>query len=81
MRRGTASVMVRVRAKASDGEVRFFGDDASRMEGLLDDAGIGLRIHLAPTARVEVGQGRGADLYHRRRIGLDRGRPHRAVQG
>ena len=42
-----ASVMVKVRAKASDGEVRFFGDDASRMEGLLDDAGIGLRIHVS----------------------------------
>ena len=42
-----ASVMVKVRAKASDGEVRFFGDDASRMEGLLDNAGIGLRIHVS----------------------------------
>ncbi|QYF87912.1 DNA polymerase III subunit alpha [Brevundimonas sp. PAMC22021] len=42
-----ASVMVKVRAKASDGEVRFFGDDATRMEGLLDDAGIGLRIHVS----------------------------------
>jgi DNA polymerase-3 subunit alpha len=42
-----ASVMVRVRAKASEGEVRFFGDDASRMDNLLDDANIGLRIHVS----------------------------------
>ncbi|HAL06402.1 MAG TPA: DNA polymerase III subunit alpha, partial [Brevundimonas sp.] len=35
------SVLVRVRAKAADGEVRFFGDDASRMDVLLDDAQIG----------------------------------------
>ena len=42
-----ASVMVRVRAKSSEGEVRFFGDDASRMDNLLDDANIGLRIHVS----------------------------------
>ncbi len=42
-----ASVMVRVRAKASDGEVRFFGDDASRMENLLDDASMALRVHVS----------------------------------
>src|SRR5690606_7325184 len=36
--------LVKVRAKASDGEVRFFGDDASRMDVLLDDANIGLRV-------------------------------------
>jgi len=45
-----ASVMVRVRAKAADGEVRFFGDDASRMDSLLDDASIGLRIHVSGRA-------------------------------
>ncbi|OYW89734.1 MAG: DNA polymerase III subunit alpha, partial [Caulobacterales bacterium 32-67-6] len=50
-----ASVMVRVRAKASEGEVRFFGDDASRMDNLLDDAHIGLRIHVsARTADAEA---------------------------
>ena len=42
-----ASVMVRVRAKSSEGEVRFFGDDASQMDNLLDDANIGLRIHVS----------------------------------
>ena len=42
-----AAVMVRVRAKSSEGEVRFFGDDASQMDNLLDDANIGLRIHVS----------------------------------
>ncbi|MFN4092611.1 MAG: DNA polymerase III subunit alpha [Brevundimonas sp.] len=42
-----ATVMVRVRAKSADGEVRFFGDDASRMEAMLDDAALGLRVHVS----------------------------------
>jgi len=44
------SVLVKVRAKASDGEVRFFGDDASRMDVLLDDANIGLRVIVSANA-------------------------------
>ena len=42
-----ASVMVKVRAKSSDGEVRFFGDDASRLDTLIDDGQMGLRIHVS----------------------------------
>ena len=42
-----ASVMVRVRAKSADGEVRFFGDDASRLDTLIDDSAMGLRIHVS----------------------------------
>ncbi|MDY6924565.1 MAG: DNA polymerase III subunit alpha [Pseudomonadota bacterium] len=42
-----ASIMVRVRAKSSDGEVRFFGDDASRLDALIDDGQMGLRIHVS----------------------------------
>ncbi|WP_298744280.1 DNA polymerase III subunit alpha [uncultured Brevundimonas sp.] len=45
-----ASVMVRVRAKSSDGEVRFFGDDASRLDALIDDGQMGLRIHVSSRA-------------------------------
>ncbi len=45
-----ASVMVRVRAKSSDGEVRFFGDDATRLEALIDDGQMGLRIHVSSRA-------------------------------
>ncbi|MDP3406113.1 MAG: DNA polymerase III subunit alpha [Brevundimonas sp.] len=43
---GTA-LMVRVRAKSSDGEVRFFGDDCSRLETLVDDGLAGLRVHVS----------------------------------
>ena len=42
-----ASIMVRVRAKSADGEVRFFGDDASRLDKLIDDGELGLRIHVS----------------------------------
>ncbi|MES2833938.1 MAG: DNA polymerase III subunit alpha [Pseudomonadota bacterium] len=50
-----ATVMVRVRAKSADGEVRFFGDDAYRMEAMLDDAALGLRVHVsARTADAEA---------------------------
>ena len=42
-----ASIMVRVRAKSADGEVRFFGDDASRLDTLIDDGVLGLRIHVS----------------------------------
>lgn len=42
-----AHLMVRVRAKASDGEVRFFGDDCSRLEAMIDDAGMALRVHVS----------------------------------
>ncbi len=46
----TGEKLVKVRAKASDGEVRFFGDDASRMDVLLDDANIGLRVIVSANA-------------------------------
>jgi DNA polymerase-3 subunit alpha len=50
-----ASIMVRVRAKSADGEVRFFGDDASKLDTLIDDGAMGLRIHVsAKTADPEA---------------------------
>jgi DNA polymerase-3 subunit alpha len=42
-----ASIMVRVRAKSADGEVRFFGDDASKLDTLIDEGQMGLRIHVS----------------------------------
>jgi len=42
-----SALMVRVRAKSSDGEVRFFGDDCSRLDALVDDASVGLRVHVS----------------------------------
>ena len=43
------SIILRVRAKASDGEVRFFADDAEPMERAIEKVAAGLRIHLSPT--------------------------------
>jgi DNA polymerase-3 subunit alpha len=68
-----ASLMVKVRAKSADGEVRFFGDEASRMDAMLDDAAMGLRVHLsARTAdaaairarldRATAGTGKGGEI-------------------
>ncbi|ADL01814.1 DNA polymerase III, alpha subunit [Brevundimonas subvibrioides ATCC 15264] len=42
-----SALMVRVRAKSSDGEVRFFGDDCSRLDALVDDSTVGLRVHVS----------------------------------
>ena len=43
-----AAVTVKVRAKCSDGEVRFFGDEAELVSVAVDRAGHGLRVHVSP---------------------------------
>jgi DNA polymerase-3 subunit alpha len=49
------SVVIRVRAKASDGDVRFFGDQAEPLESAIAGATAGLRVHIAPaTADMEA---------------------------
>jgi DNA polymerase-3 subunit alpha len=42
-----ASVVARIRAKASEGEVRFFGDDAEPMAATVEQAAQGLRVHVS----------------------------------
>ncbi|MGA0546379.1 DNA polymerase III subunit alpha [Brevundimonas sp. VNH65] len=42
-----SAVMVKVRAKSADGEVRYFGDDAWRLDEMIDDAGAALRVHVS----------------------------------
>jgi DNA polymerase-3 subunit alpha len=42
------AVSIKVRAKATEGEVRFFGDDAQPVEKMLENAVTGLRVHVAP---------------------------------
>ncbi|MGH6955811.1 MAG: OB-fold nucleic acid binding domain-containing protein, partial [Caulobacteraceae bacterium] len=42
-----AHVAIKVRAKASDGEVRFFGDDAEPLERIVAQGAASLRIHLS----------------------------------
>jgi DNA polymerase-3 subunit alpha len=41
------AVVLKVRAKAGDGEVRFFGDDAEGIEQSLEAAAGGLRVHVS----------------------------------
>jgi DNA polymerase-3 subunit alpha len=41
------AIALKVRAKARDGEVRLFGDDAEPLEKTLENVGAGLRVHLA----------------------------------
>ena len=42
------SIVLKVRAKANDGEVRFFADDAELLERAIEKVETGLRIHLSP---------------------------------
>jgi DNA polymerase-3 subunit alpha len=44
------SVLIKVRAKASDGEVRFFGDDAEGLDKAMENATAGLRVYLSPAS-------------------------------
>ncbi len=49
------AVSVKVRARARDGEVRFFGDDAEPVEKVVENAVAGLRVHVAPrSAEIEA---------------------------
>ncbi len=42
------AVVIKVRAKARDGEVRFFGDDAEPVEKAIEGIAAGLRVHVSP---------------------------------
>jgi len=50
-----AAVVLKVRAKANDGEVRFFGDEAEPIAATVEQSAAGLRVHLSPrSAEVEA---------------------------
>ena len=52
---GEGAVLVKVRAKAKDGEVRFFGDSAEPVDKAVENVVAGLRVHLAPrSAEIEA---------------------------
>ncbi|HZZ34913.1 MAG TPA: DNA polymerase III subunit alpha [Caulobacteraceae bacterium] len=42
------AIVLKVRAKAADGEVRFFGDDAEPLDRAIDKVAAALRVHIAP---------------------------------
>jgi DNA polymerase-3 subunit alpha len=50
-----AAVAITVRARAKDGEVRFFGDSAEPVAKAVENVVAGLRVHLAPrSAEIEA---------------------------
>jgi DNA polymerase-3 subunit alpha len=42
------AVLIKVRAKSRDGEVRFFGDDAEPLDKAVEHVAAGLRVHVSP---------------------------------
>ena len=42
------AVLIKVRAKSRDGEVRFFGDDAEPLDKAVEHVAASLRVHLSP---------------------------------
>lgn len=49
------AIVLKVRAKMGDGEVRFFGDDAQPLEQAVEQVAAGLRVHVSPAvAELEV---------------------------
>ncbi|MGA9657937.1 MAG: DNA polymerase III subunit alpha [Asticcacaulis sp.] len=43
-----ASIVLKVRSKGRDGEVRFFGDEAGPMSDMLKTDDLGLKVHISP---------------------------------
>jgi DNA polymerase-3 subunit alpha len=70
------AVAIKVRAKASDGEVRFFGDDVEPVEKAVENVVAGLRVHVSPSAEIEalkkrlgVSNGRGGEVMLTAQLG------------
>jgi DNA polymerase-3 subunit alpha len=71
------AVAITVRAKCSDGEVRFFGDTAEPVEKAVENVVAGLRIHVAPQGaeiealkkRLGVSNGRGGEVILTAQLG------------
>jgi DNA polymerase-3 subunit alpha len=45
-----AQIAVKVRAKASDGDVRFFGDDAEPLDSVVEQGTASLRVYVSPAS-------------------------------
>ncbi|MCW5758406.1 MAG: DNA polymerase III subunit alpha [Phenylobacterium sp.] len=64
------AVVLKVRAKASEGEVRFFGDDVEPVETAVANVVAGLRVHVQPRSaeieaikkRLGVSNGKGGEV-------------------
>jgi len=49
------AVMIKIRAKLREGEVRFYADDVEPMDKAMENAVSGMRVHVAPDPAVLVG--------------------------
>ena len=49
------AVMIKIRAKLREGEVRFYADDVEPMDKAMENAVSGLRVHVTPDPAVLVG--------------------------
>lgn len=45
-----AAIVIKVRAKAGEGDVRFFGDDAEPLDRAIETVPASLRVHVSPAA-------------------------------
>ena len=71
------AVSIRVRCKASDGEVRFFGESVEPVEKTVENVVAGLRVHIAPQSaeieaikkRLGVSNGRGGEVVLTAQLG------------
>ena len=70
------AVVLKVRAKASEGEVRFFGDDVEPVEKAVENVVAGLRVHVSASAEIEaikkrlgVSNGRGGEVVLTAQLG------------
>ena len=43
------AIVLKVRAKTNDGEVRFIGDDARLLDKVVEQSAAGLRVHVSPS--------------------------------
>jgi DNA polymerase III subunit alpha len=71
------AVAIKVRAKCSDGEVRFFGDDVEPVEKAVENVVAGLRVYIDPAVaeiealkkRLGASKGRGGEVLLAARLG------------
>jgi len=74
------AVSIRVRAKANEGEVRFFGESVEPVEKVIENVVAGLRVHVAPQSaeieaikkRLGVSNGRGGEVVVVAQLGAGR---------
>ena len=63
------AVMIKIRAKLREGEVRFYADDVELMDKAMENAVSGMRVHVTPDPAVLIGVRRRLDAARSERGG------------